>query len=298
MLDERPRQFRTALGTRLSYVHAGDPARPAVLLLHGFPSSARSFRNVIPTLAEHAEVIAPDLPGFGASDVLPTTSFAALAEVVAELLEHLSVGPRFVYLHDFGAPVGLTLAMRRPDQVLGLIVQNANAHRSGLGPQWSDTFDFWADPTAENAAAATAHLTLDGTRDQYVAGVPSEVAARISPEVWEEDWRVMSLPGRRDAQRDLVADYARHVERFDAIGDYLAAAQPPALMLWGRHDTFFDIAETLSWMNDLPRMEAHVFDAGHFLLETHAPQAAALINDFVTRAPACETPPGSPGAAQ
>lgn len=284
MLDVRPRQFRTAFGTSLSYVHAGDPAGPTVLLLHGFPSSARTFRHVIPVLAERAEVIAPDLPGFGDSDVLPATSFAAFAEVIAELLEHLSVGPRHIYLHDFGAPVGLTLAMERPDQVLGLIVQNANAHRTGFGPQWSDTLDYWANPTAENEAAATAHLTLEGTRDQYVAGVPSDVAARISPEVWEEDWRVMSLPGRRDAQRDLVADYGRHVERFDAIGDYLAAAQPPALMLWGRHDAFFDIAETLSWMNDLPRMEAHVFDAGHFVLETHAAQAAALMSDFVATA--------------
>lgn len=277
----RRRQFRTSHGTTLSYVHAGDPAQPAVLLLHGFPSSARTFRDVIPALAEHAEAIAPDLPGFGATDVLPRTSFTALAEVVGELLEALSVGPRFVYLHDFGAPVGLTLAMERPELVLGLIVQNANAHRSGLGPQWRDTFAFWADPTPERETVATAHLTAEGTRDQYVAGVPDEVAARIDPASWREDWRVMSLPGRREAQRDLVADYASHVARFDAIGDHLAAAQPPALLLWGRHDVFFDLAETLSWMADLPRMEAHVFDAGHFLLETHAPQAAALMRDFV-----------------
>jgi pimeloyl-ACP methyl ester carboxylesterase len=282
MLDAEPQRFRTSLGTDLSYVYAGDPALPTVLLLHGFPSSAHTFRTVIPLVAEHAEVLAPDLPGFGDSDVLPETSFAALADVVAELLDHLSIGPRYIYLHDFGAPVGLAIAMRRPEQVLGLIIQNANAHRSGFGPQWGDTFRYWADPTAQNEAAATAHLTPEGVRDQYVAGVPSDVAARISPAVWEEDWRVMSLPGRRDAQRDLVADYARHVERFDAIGDYLAAAQPPALMLWGRHDAFFDVAETLSWMNDLPRMEAHVFDAGHFLLETHGRQAAALMSDFVT----------------
>ncbi|MBB4663913.1 alpha/beta fold hydrolase [Conexibacter arvalis] len=282
MGDVRRRRFRTAHGTNLSYLHAGDPARPTVLLLHGFPNSARGFHGVIPALADHAEVVVPDLPGFGDSDPLPATSFAAFAGVIADLLEHLAVGPRYIYLHDFGAPVGLTIAMEQPDQVLGLIVQNANAHRTGFGPQWGDTLAFWADPNPRNEAAATAHLTLDGIRDQYVAGVPSDVAARISPDAWEEDWRVMSLPGRRDAQRNLVADYARHVDRFDAIGDYLAAAQPPALMLWGRHDAFFDIAETLSWMHDLPRMEAHVFDAGHLLLETHAPQAAALMRDFVT----------------
>jgi pimeloyl-ACP methyl ester carboxylesterase len=284
MSEIRRRAFRTSLGTRLSYLHAGDPGRPAILLLHGFPDSARYFRDVIPVLAEQAHVIAPDLPGFGDSDVLPSTSFAAFADVVGELLGHLAVGPRFVYLHDFGAPVGLTLAMQRPDQVLGLIVQNANAHSTGFGPAWRDTQAFWSHPTAENEAAATAHLTLEGTRDQYVAGVPAEIADRISPALWEEDWRVMSLPGRREAQRDLIADYARHAERFDAIGDYLAAEQPPALMLWGRHDAFFDIAETLSWMQDLPRMEAHVFDAGHLLLETHAPQVAVLMRDFVAAA--------------
>jgi pimeloyl-ACP methyl ester carboxylesterase len=279
----RRQRFQTSLGTSLAYLEAGDPTRPAVLLLHGFPNSSRGFRDVIPALAEEAYVIAPDLPGFGASDPLPQTSFAAFAAVVAELLEDRSVGPRFVYLHDFGAPVGLTIAIERPDLVLGLIVQNANAHRSGFGPQWRETLDFWAHPTAANEAAATAHLTLAGTRDQYVAGVPDEVAARISPREWEEDWRVMSLPGRLQLHRDLIADYAHHVERFDEIGAYLAAAQPPALLLWGRHDAFFDIAETLSWMRDLPRMEAHVFDAGHLLLETHAPQAAALMRDFVAR---------------
>lgn len=283
MVEVRRREYRTTLGTSLSYLHAGDPAAPTVLLLHGFPNSSRGFRDVIPTLAAHAEVIAPDLPGFGASDLLPSTSFAAFAEVIAELLDHLSAGPRYVYVHDFGAPVGLTIAMERPDLVLGLIVQNGNAHRTGFGPGWSGTLDFWSNANAENEAAATAHLTLEGTRDQYVAGVPAEVAARISPAEWEEAWRVTSLPGRRAAHRDLIADYARHAERFDAIGDYLAETQPPALMLWGRHDAFFDIAETLSWMQDLPRMEAHVFDAGHLLLETHAPQAAALISDFVTR---------------
>jgi len=281
MGDVTRRELRTSRGTTLSYLHAGDPARPTVLLLHGFPNSARGFREVIPVLAERAQVVAPDLPGFGDSEPLPATSFAGLAAVVSELLDHLAVGPRWIYLHDFGAPVGLTIAMERPELVLGLIVQNANAHRSGFGPQWADTIAYWEDPSPDNEAAATAHLTFDGVRDQYVAGVPAEIAARISPASWEEDWRVMSLPDRLDAQRALVADYARHVERFDAIGAHLAAAQPPALMLWGRHDAFFDIAETLSWMRDLPRMEAHVLDAGHLLLETAAPRAAALMSEFI-----------------
>jgi pimeloyl-ACP methyl ester carboxylesterase len=265
----------------LSFVTAGDASQPAVLLLHGFPTSSRTFRDVIPKLSQVAYVVAPDLPGFGASDVLPSVSFAAYGQAVSALLDRLAVGPRYIYLHDWGAPVGFHIAMQAPEKVLGLIVQNANAHRTGLGPQWADTQAFWSQPNAENEAKATAHLTYEGTRDQYLAGVPAEVAARISAEGWEEDWRVMNLPGRMDTQRALIADYAHYVERFDAIAEYLARWRPRALMIWGRHDPFFELAETLSWMQALPRMEAHVLDGGHLLLETHAAVAASLMVDWL-----------------
>jgi pimeloyl-ACP methyl ester carboxylesterase len=241
------------------------------------------FREVVPALSRAAHVIAPDLPGFGESDVLPVASFNHFGVAIAELLDRLEIGPRFVYLHDFGAPVGFHIAMQAQERVLGLIVQNANAHRTGFGPQWKETMAYWSHPNPENEAAATAHLSFEGTRDQYVAGVPPDVAARIAPERWEEDWRVMCLPGRLDAQRALIADYANYVARFDAIAEHLARRQPPALMLWGRHDAFFDLAEVESWMRALPRMEAHVFDAGHLLLETHAAEAAALMLDFIER---------------
>lgn len=273
--------MRLARGIDLAFRTAGDRTRPALVLLHGFPSSSRTFREVIGPLSRLAYVVAPDLPGFGASDVLEQVSFSAFGDCVEELLERLGVQERFIYLHDYGAPVGLHLAMRAPSQVQGLIIQNANAHRSGLGPQWADTMEFWSAPDARNAAAATAHLTADGVREQYVGGLPTEVAAHIDPRTWAEDWRVMGLPGRMDTQRALVADYAGHVARFDAIAAYLAAHQPPALLLWGRHDLFFDLAEVPSWLAALPRMEAHVFDAGHFLLETHADQATRLMGEFL-----------------
>ncbi len=276
-------RLRLSGGSELSVVTAGEPSNPAVLLLHGFPASARSFRDVVPALARTAYVVAPDLPGFGESDVLAEPSFAAFGQAVEEVLDQLAVGSRYIYLHDFGAPVGLHIAMGAPEQVLGLVVQNANAHPSGIGPQWAATKAYWSDPSPDNEAAATAHLTFEGTRDQYVATVPPEVAARIPAESWEEDWRVMCLPGRMDTQRALISDYGNHVARFDAIADYLDRWQPPSLMLWGRHDGFFDLAETLSWMESLPRMEAHVLDAGHFLLETHAAVAASLMLDFVAR---------------
>jgi pimeloyl-ACP methyl ester carboxylesterase len=286
MVDTRnrppPRQrFRLSGGTELSFFTAGEPSNPAVLLLHGTPNSAQLFRQLAPALAQAAYVIAPDLPGHGESDVLPQVSFAAIGQAVSELLDGLNIGPRFIYLHDWGAPVGLHVAMQAPDQVLGLIVQNANAHRTGWGPGWVATQAYWSQPNRENEALATAHLTLDGTRDTYISGVPADVAGRIPPEHWEEDWRVMNLPGHMDTQRALIKDYGHYAARFDAIAQYLKRWQPPALMVWGRHDIYFDLAEVLSWMQALPRMEAHVLDAGHLLLETHAATAATLMLDFV-----------------
>lgn len=150
--------------------------------------------------------------------------------------------------------------MQAPERVLGLIVQNANAHRTGLGPQWDETqAPYWAQRSPENETAATAHLTFEGTRDTYDRGAPPDVASRIPPQSWEEDWRVMNLPGRMDTQRALIWDYGKYVERFDAIAEYLARWKPPALKIWGRHDPFFELAEVLSWMRALPRMEVHIF---------------------------------------
>jgi pimeloyl-ACP methyl ester carboxylesterase len=276
-------RLRLSGGTDLSFVSAGDASKPAVLLLHGFPGSASYFREVVPALSQVAHVIAPDLPGFGESDVLPAPSFAGFGRAISELLDRLAVGPRYVYLHDFGAPAGFQIAMEAPERVLGLIVQNANAHRTGLGPPWAPVLDYWSHPNPENETASTAHLTFEGVRNGYLGGMPPDVAARVPAETWEEDWRVMQLPGRMDTQRALVRDYANHVAKFDAIAQYLARSQPPSLMFWGRHDPFFDLAEVLSWMQTLPRMEAHVLDAGHKLLETHSAAAASLMREFIER---------------
>ena len=283
-LDMRPsirQRFRLSGGTELSFITAGDASKPAVLLLHGFPGSAGYFREVVPELSQVAYVIAPDLPGFGESDVLPAPSFPAFGQAIMELLDRLAVGPRYIYVHDFGAPPALHIAMQAPKQVLGLIIQNANAHRTGLGSQWDLVKDFWSHPNAENEAAATAHLTFEGVRNGYLGGMPPDVAARIPAEVWEEDWRVMQLPGRMETQRSLVKDYGNYVARFDEIAEYFARWQPPSVMVWARHDPFFELTEVLSWMRALPRMEAHVLDAGHKLLETHSAAATPLMLDFI-----------------
>lgn len=275
------RRMRLSDGTELAYVAAGDPSNPALLLLHGFPSSSQTFRDVIPGLARVAHVIAPDLPGHGQSDVPSTPSFAALGDAISKLLAHLAIGRRFIYIHDWGAPMGLQIAMQAPELVSGFIIQNANAHRTGFGPVWDAVLKFWSEPTEENEAAATPHLTFEFTREQYTGGLPEDVAATIKGDPWVEDWRVMNLPGRMETMRALIADYKSHAARFDAIADYLEKWRPSALLLWGRHDPYFDIAETLSWMQDLPRMEAHVLDGGHFLLETHAEPALSLMTRFI-----------------
>jgi pimeloyl-ACP methyl ester carboxylesterase len=278
-------RLRLSGGSELSFITAGESPKPALLLLHGTPNSSRMFQDIVPALAQDTHVIAPDLPGCGESDPLPAVSFPAIGQAISELLDRLEIGPRFIYLHDWGAPVGLQIAMQTPERVLGLIVQNANAHRTGWGPGWAATRDYWSQPNAKNEAAATAHLTLGGTRDTYISGVPSDVAERIPAEHWEEDWRVMNLPGHMHTQRALIADYGNYASRFRAVARYLERWQPPALMVWGRHDIYFDLAEVQSWMRALPRMEAHVLDAGHLLLETHAAAALPLMLAFIRRTP-------------
>ncbi len=270
-------------GAKLAVRLAGERQNPALLLLHGSPSSWQSFRSVIGPLARDCFVIAPDLPGYGESDPIDRTSFSRYADVIEALLAQLDVDSFYVYLHDFGAAVGLYLATRAPQRIRGLIIQNGNAHESGLGPAWAATRSFWEEPTPEREAEAITHLNFEGTHKVYVAGVPADIVARMDSRQWEEDWRIMSLPGRREKERALVLDYRSHVARFGEIADYLKQWQPPALMLWARHDIFFELDETLSWMKALPRMEAHIFDAGHKLLETHAEECAVLMNGFVRR---------------
>ncbi|MBM0104810.1 alpha/beta hydrolase [Steroidobacter sp. S1-65] len=270
-------------GCKISCLVAGQRDSPAVLLLHGFPSSAQTFRKVIPRLADASFAVAPDLPGFGQSDVIADATFGRIADLMEASLARLGVERTYLYVHDFGAPVALELAMRDPSRVLGLIIQNANAHRTGFSPQWQDTINFWNNPSRETERAATAHLTFEGVRDQYIGGIPEDVASRVTDQYWIEDWRTMNQPGHLELNRALVADYGRYAARFEQIGEYLREHQPPALMLWGRHDIFFDIAEVLSWIQDLPRMEAHVLDGPHLLLETHAGVCAELIVDFISQ---------------
>jgi pimeloyl-ACP methyl ester carboxylesterase len=272
-------------GVKLFARLAGDPRQPALLLIHGFPSSSHMFRQLIEPVAESAFVIAPDLPGFGYSDDLEPdrVTFSAYAELMEVLLDQLDFGSFFVYLHDFGAAVGYQMALNRPECIKGLIIQNGNSHESGLGSQWSETRDFWSRPTTENTRAATAHLTFAGTRFQYVGGVPDRVAKQIAPDCWHLDWERMNNRRRLELQKLLIKDYANHVARFPRIQEYHRAQRPAALLLWGRHDSFFELCEIMSYFEELEDLEAHIFDASHFLLETHSQECATIIKAFIKR---------------
>lgn len=280
------RHRRVAIGGQeVFYREAGRPGTPNVLLLHGFPSSSHTFREVMPGLAEVAHVIAPDLPGFGMSSS-PTVdeydyTFANLSRTIETLLDLIGIERFFVYLHDFGAPVGYHLATRAPDRIRGLIVQNGNAHEDGLGEQWASAKAYWADPHGDKRAALPDWLHFEGTRDQYLAGLPERLRELHAPESWHLDWERMRRPGNIEAQFALFTDYAGHVARFDALAEYHRVHQPPALVLWGRHDPYFDVEEVLAYLRVLDRVDAHLYDGGHLLLETHAPECTELMRAFV-----------------
>ncbi|MFC0626383.1 alpha/beta fold hydrolase [Kribbella deserti] len=272
---------READGLQIHYREAGVPSSTAVLLLHGFPTSSYSFREVMPTLGEHAYVIAPDLPGFGFSDAPTDYTFERLSYVIEALVADLGIERYVLYVTDFGTPVGYFLAMRHPERVLALVVQNGNTHEDGLNEAWDAPRRFWADPSEENRAALPEWLNFPGTRDQYLGGLRQELRELQPPESWHLDWGRLSRPGNIDLQFQLFYDYRNHVARFADIAAYHQEHQPPCLLLWGRHDPFFDIAEVLAYHRDMAALDAHIYDGGHMLLETHAAEVADLLVTFV-----------------
>lgn len=289
MLNHRHKTLHQTIevdGLDVFYRHAGDRDNPAILLLHGFPSSSHMYRDIIEPLAESAYVVAPDLPGFGfssapSSDVYDYT-FENLASTIEAFIGAIALDRFYLFVNDFGTPVGYHLATRNPDRILGLIVQNGNAHEDGLGPDWEAPKAFWADPTEENKAKLPDWLNFEGTRDQYIGGIPDRLKALYPPECWHLDWARMARPGNTDIQFKIFTDYRAHVARFEAIEAYHREHQPPCLLLWGRHDTFFELDEIMAYSRVLDRLEIHVFDSGHFLLETHHHECAALVDRFIS----------------
>ncbi|MET8586037.1 alpha/beta hydrolase [Streptomyces collinus] len=255
---------------------------PVLLLLHGFPSGSHQFRRLIDVLGSHYRLIAPDYPGFGhtrAPDGF-TYSFDGLADVVEGFVRGLGLDRFVLYVFDFGAPVGFRLAERHPERIAGLVVQNGNAYEEGL----SDAARGFIALTPETPGAQEAIgdlLTLDGTRGQYETGVADPEL--VAPDGWTLDQHFLDLPGRKEAQRALAFDYRSNVERYGAWQTWLRRYAPPTLVVWGSRDPFFPEPGARAYLRDLPDAELHLFDTGHFALETHLPEIAPLIADFLDR---------------
>jgi pimeloyl-ACP methyl ester carboxylesterase len=265
------------------YREAGDPERPAILLLHGFPTSSHQFRDLIPRLADRYHVIAPDLPGFGFTAVAEgfDYSFAKLAEVMTAFTDAIGLTRYAIYVFDYGAPVGLRLALARPDAITAIVSQNGNAYEEGLSDGWGPTRAYWADPSPANRETMRGMLTLETTRWQYTHGAPDET--QVAPEAYWLDHALMSRPGNDEIQLQLIADYVSNVALYPRIHDYFRARKPPLLAVWGAGDPFFLPAGAEAFRRDLPEAEVHFLDAGHFALETHGREIADLMRDFLGR---------------
>jgi len=265
---------------------AGDRANPTLLLLHGFPSSSHMFRDLIPRLADRYHMVAPDLPGFGFTTAPERGrfeySFANLARVIEEFTDVIGLDRYVLYVFDYGAPVGFRLAMARPERVTAIVSQNGNAYEEGLSDLWAPIQGYWREPTPENREAVRAMLTLEGTRYQYLHGVADE--SRVAPESWWLDFALLSRPGNDEIQLDLFADYATNVALYPRFQAWFQEHRPPFLAAWGRHDPFFLPPGAEAFARDNPNAEIHLLDTGHFALETHAAEIAALMRDFLARA--------------
>lgn len=247
------------------------------------------FRNLMPALEDRFHVIAPDYPGFGFSEFPGRDrfdySFAGYADLVAGFTDALGLGSYGLYIQDYGAPIGLRLALKRSDAVRFLIVQNGNAYEEGLSAGWDPLKAYWRDPSPTNREQLKGWLGADGTKLQYTAGLRPEQVELLSPELWALDWALLSRPGNIDLQLDLFGDYASNVALYPRFQAWFREQRPPTLIAWGRNDPFFTEAGARAFLRDLPDAELHLLDGSHFLLETHGPEVVALIRDFARRLP-------------
>ena len=267
------------------YREAGSADAPVLLLLHGFPSASHMFRDLIPLLADRYRVIAPDLAGFGQTRAPDrgafTYSFDTLARVLGEFVDAIGLDRYAIYIFDYGAPVGLRLAMQHPERVTAIISQNGNAYEAGFSDQWGDWQRYWRTPTKANREACRASLSPETIRNwQYGTGTDP---ARLSPDGYELDIAYMARPGAEEIQLDLILDYRSNVALYPAFHAYFRKHRPPLLAVWGRHDPAFVPAGAFAYRQDLPDAEVHLLDAGHFALETHHREIAGYIHEFLGR---------------
>jgi len=272
-------------GSKVFYREAGSNTSPNILLLHGFPTSSHMFRNLIPALADRYHVVAPDLPGFGFSDAPDRTHFRYTFENLAKVIDHFTqtIGlERYaIYVFDYGAPVGLRLALAHPERITAIISQNGNAYEAGLSQGWNPIQKYWKEPTAENRTALRDFLKPETTKWQYTHGVQDETL--VAPEAYTLDSALLGRPGNDEIQLDLFLDYANNVALYPKFQEYLRTKRPPLLAVWGKNDPFFLPAGAEAFKRDNPNAEIHFYDTGHFTLETHAQEIASTMRDFLAR---------------
>jgi pimeloyl-ACP methyl ester carboxylesterase len=279
--------YRTASvdGLKLFYREAGSMNAPSVLLLHGFPTSSHMYRDLIPALADRYRVVAPDLPGFGFTEVPARAGFKYtfdyLAKVIERFTEVVGLSRYSLFVFDYGAPVGFRLALRHPNRVTALISQNGNAYEEGLSEGWNPIQAYWKEASPENRAALRAFLKPETTQWQYTHGVPNP--ERLSPDAWTLDSALLARPGNDDIQLDLFADYQNNVALYPKFQEYIRTHRPPLLAVWGKNDPFFLPAGAQAFKRDNSDAEIHLLDAGHFALESRGPEIAAIIRDFLAR---------------
>lgn len=267
------------------YREAGPKDGQVMLLLHGFPTSSHMFRDLIPELASHYRVIAPDLPGFGHTTT-PSRSqfeftFNSLFEVIEGFTEALSLQQYILYVFDYGAPVGYRLAMAHPERVLAIISQNGNAYLDGFSDNWGDWETYWRSPTPEHREACRSSLSPDTIREfQYLHGTD---ASLVSPDGYSLDMAYMARPEAEEIQLDLILDYKSNVELYPEFQAYFRQYQPALLAVWGKNDPAFLPAGAAAYKRDIPSAEVHLLDTGHFALETHALEISEFILDFLKR---------------
>jgi pimeloyl-ACP methyl ester carboxylesterase len=279
--------YRTAVvdGLKVFYREAGDAKAPTVLLLHGFPTSSHMYRGLIPALADRYHVVAPDLPGFGFTDAPDRAdfkyTFEHLTDVIERFTEVLGLSRYALFVFDYGAPVGLRLAVRHPERVTALISQSGNAYVEGLSDGWNPIQAYWKDPSEQNRTALRAFLKPEATQWQYTHGVPNP--ERLSPDAWTLDSALLARPGNDEIQLDLFGDYQSNVALYPKFQEYMRNLRPPTLAVWGKNDPFFLPPGALAFRRDNPDAEVHLLDAGHFALESQGPEIAVIVRGFLAR---------------
>jgi pimeloyl-ACP methyl ester carboxylesterase len=270
-------------GCSIFYRETGNADAPALLLLHGFPTSSHMFRDLMPRLADRYHLVAPDLPGFGFSDAPARAEFKYtfdhLASVMGAFAAKIGLLRYALYVFDYGAPVGFRLALAHPERVMAIISQNGNAYEEGLSQGWNPIQRYWRQPTAENRAALRDFLKPETTKWQYTHGVADE--SLVAPESYALDAALMARPGNDEIQLDLFLDYANNVALYPKFQAYFRARRPPLLAVWGKNDPFFLPAGAEAFKRDQPEAHVHFYDTGHFALETHAAEIAAEIRKFL-----------------